>query len=141
MKLQSYYFDATGKAYMIAERIAREYRVKADKMPPAYQPEREAVLFITIESGNAPEPVTKFLKTLTVAKAKSVAFCIVGKNLDGLDTMKEALKDTGVKIHDNVYECHVEKPGLFKKAKLTQEQIDHAIVWTEEVLEAQQNGQ
>ncbi len=138
MKLQSYYFDATGKAYQIAERIAREYRVKADKIPPAYQPEREAVLFITVESGNVPEPVTKFLRTLTPAKTRSVAFCIVGKNLNGLDTMKDALKGIDVKIHENVYECHVEKAGLFKKAKLTQEQIDHAIVWTEEVLASMQ---
>ena len=140
MKIQSYYYDATGKAYTIAERIARENRVKVDKVPPAYQPEREAVVFVTIESGNAPEPVTKFLKTLTPAKTKSVAFCIVGKNLDGLDVMKEAVKDTGVKVHENVYECHVVKPGLFKKAKLTQEQIDHAITWSEEIMAAQSQG-
>ena len=136
MKVQSYYFDATGKAYQIAERIAKQYQCKADKVPPAYQPEREIVIFITVESGNTPEPVTKFLKTMTPAKARSVAFCIVGKNLDGLETMKEAIKGTGVAVVDDVYECHVVKPGLFKKAQLTNEQIEGSIVWTERVLAA-----
>ena len=136
MKVQSYYFDATGKAYQIAERIAKQYQCKADKVPPAYQPEREIVIFITVESGNTPEPVTKFLKTMTPAKARSVAFCIVGKNLDGLETMKEAVKDTGVAVVDDVYECHVVKPGLFKKAQLTNEQIEGSIAWTERVLAA-----
>jgi flavodoxin len=135
MKVQSYYSSKAGNSYMIAAAIAKENSVKVDQIPPAYQPENERVVFISFESNYADEKLEKFLKTLTTAKCKSVAFAVVGPDTKGLDNYKKIVSDLGIKVHDDVYECKVTS-GLFKKGKVTEEQVKGALAWSEKIKEA-----
>jgi len=134
MKIQSYYFNKKSEnAQKVAERIAREYTVKADQLPPAYQPEREAVLFITFESGKVDEKLSKFCKSLNVNKAKTVAFGVVGKDKEGLDELKKIVTDCGLSVWDDVYFAEM-KGGLFSKGKLTDEQLSAGLAWAKGIV-------
>lgn len=134
MKVQSYYSSKAGNAYSIAAVIAKENSVKVDQIPPAYQPENERVIFISFESNNADSKVEKFLRTLTPAKCKSVAFAVVGPDTKGLDVYKKAVEDQGIKVHDEVFEVKLAS-GLFKKGKLTDQNLKDALAWSERIKE------
>ena len=135
MKVQSYYSSKAGNSYQIASVIAKENSVKVDQIPPAYQPENERVIFISFESNNSDSKVEKFLKTLTLAKCKSVAFAVVGADTKGLDGYKKIVQDLGIKVHDDVY--HVKLAGgLFKKGKITEDDLKGALEWSHKIMDA-----
>ena len=134
MKVQSYYSSKAGNAYQLASAIAKENSVKVDQIPPAYQPENERVIFISYESNYSDSKVEKFLKTLTTAKCKSVAFIVVGEDTKNLDSYKKIVQDLGIKVHDEVY--HVKLGGgLFKKGKLTEEHVKGALEWSRKIMD------
>lgn len=136
MKVQSYYSSKAGNSYQIAAVIAKENSVKVDQIPPAYQPENERVVFISVEANNPDTKVPKFLNTLTLAKCKSVAFSIVGNDTKGMIAeYKKIVEGLGIKVHENVYECPVAS-GLFKKGKVTEEQLKGALEWSKKIMEA-----
>lgn len=135
MKLQSFYYSNNGNAKAISEKIAREYKLKADQIPPAYQPEREAIVFIAFESGKLEPKLVNFCKSLTPAKTKNVAISIVGADTKGLDELKALVAATGVNVIDNVYTATV-KGGLFSKGKISDEQVEAGLQWAHSVVAA-----
>lgn len=135
MKVQSYYSTKANNSAKIAAVIANKNKVKVDQVPPAYQPENERVIFISFESNFADTKLTKFLSTLTTAKCKSVAFAVVGPDTKGLAEYKKIVEDLGIKVHEDVYECKI-AGGLFKKGKLTDEQLQGAIDWSDKIIES-----
>lgn len=134
MKVQSYYSSKAGNSYQIAAVIAKENSVKVDQIPPAYQPENERVIFISYESNFSDAKVEKFLKTLTTAKCKSVAFAIVGDDTKNLDSYKKIVSDLGIKVHDEVYQVKL-GGGLFKKGKITEEHLKGALEWSHKIID------
>jgi len=133
MKLQSFYYSKNGNAKAISEKIAREYKLKADQIPPAYQPEREAIVFIAFESGKIEPKLGSFCRSLTPAKTKNVALAVVGPNTQGVDELKAIIEPTGVRVLDNVYTATV-KGGLFSKGKITEEQVEAGLQWAHSVV-------
>ena len=130
MKLQSFYYARTksGNAQAIAEKIAREYKLKADQIPPAYQPEREAIVFLTFDSGKVDSKLRSFCRSLTPNKARNVALAVIGPNDEGLDELTALIETTGVNVLNNVYRVNV-KTGLFSKGKISDEQLEGSLKW------------
>lgn len=134
MKLQSYAFSPTGNGNKIAEVIATEYRLKADKIPPAYQPEREAVVFISVDSGKADAKLLNFVKSLTPAKAKSVAFSVCGPDTAIAAELKAIVTAAGIKVYDNDYHAAM-KFGMFgSKLKITNDQLKGVLEWAKAII-------
>lgn len=136
MKVQCYHFTKDGTASAVAEKMARHFNLKCDKIPPSFQPEREVVVYIITEPDGQPESaLIKFLNTLTTAKTKSVAFALIGGGDKGLDKMKAAVTDPGVKIHDDVFSCGVQKK-LFKGKFVEDADVEKAIEWAGRVYDS-----
>ena len=136
MKVQCYHFTKNGTASALAEKMARHFQLKCDKIPPSFQPEREAVVFIITEPDSAPESaLLKFLNTLTVDKTKTVAFAMIGGGDKGLDKMKAAIADDKVKIHDDVFMCNVQKK-MFKGKFVSDEDTQKAIDWAQNIIDS-----
>ncbi len=135
MKVQSYYYSKTGNAQELATRIAREYKVKADQIPPAYQPERETVVFISFESGKLEEKLVTFCKSLTIAKARHVALAVVGPDTTGLDELRSLISSTGVEVLDDTFHAAV-KGGFLKKGKISSAQLDEGLAWSKKIVDS-----
>ncbi len=133
MKVQCYHFTKDGTSSAVAEKLARHFQIKCDKIPPSFQPDHEFVVYIITEPDSAPESaLLKFLGTLTTAKTKSVAFAMIGGGDKGLDKMKAAIKDDKVQIHENVFTCGVQKK-LFKGKFVDEADVQKAISWAEDI--------
>lgn len=136
MKVQCYHFTKNGTASGLAEKMARHFQLKCDKIPPSFQPEKEHIVFIITEPDSAPESaLIKFLNTLTTAKTRNVAFIMVGEDTKGLDKLKAAIKDEGVHIFDDTYLCPVQKK-LFKGKFVEDGEASKAIAWAEAQIES-----
>ena len=135
MKVQCYHFTKNGTASALAEKMARHFQLKCDKIPPSFQPDREAVVFVITEPDSAPESaLLKFLNTLTTDKTRNVAFAMIGGGDKGLDKMKAAIKDEKVNILDNVFMCGVQKK-LFKGKFVADEDVQKAIDWAQGIID------
>lgn len=135
MKLQCYHITRSGYAMAVCERAAAKYQIKTDRVPPGYQPEREAVVFILLDAGYVESTVLNFCKSLNTSKTKSVALAVLGKDEEGLDSLKEAIETTGVPIHEEIFKATIHKGGLFKKAKISDEQINDCLAWMDRILD------
>lgn len=128
MKIQSLYFSKAGNSKEVADKIARVYKCKSDQIPPAYQPEREAVVFISMEPGKLDAKLVNFCKSLTPAKTKNIAICVVGTDVTGGEELKGIVSGTGVNVIE-VHHLAIKKAGIFGKAKVTDADINSALEW------------
>lgn len=134
MKMQSLYFSksGTGPAQKVADRISRECKCKCDQIPPAYPCEREMLVVLNIESGKPARQLVDFCKSFNPQRARNVAFTVSGSNTDGVEELKKYVKDTGVNVMDNVYECKT-KGGLFGGGKVSDEQLAGVSQWLKDL--------
>ena len=135
MKLQCYHIDRSGYAFAVCEKAAEKYQIKTDVVPPGYQPEREAVVFLMLDCGYIESKVLNFCKALTTSKTKTVALAVFGKNEGGLDKLKAAVEESGVPVHEEIFKCTIEKKGLFGKAKITDAQIQECLTWMDTIID------
>ena len=135
MKLQSYYFSDSGNAKALAAAIAKEYSLKVDQIPPAYQPDRDAIVFISFDSGSVADKLRNFCRSLTPAKAKNVALAVVGKNDAGLSEVQKLLEGVGVNVFPDFYRCTL-KSGLFSKGKISEEQVAEGVAWAKKLVDS-----
>lgn len=129
MKMQSLYFSKNdaGNPQVIADKIAREFQCKCDKIPPAYPAERELLVCITFESGKIPKPLGDFVKNITPERAQNVGFIVVGPDTTGLDDLRNLVSANGVKVVDPL---HITvKSGMFSKGKITESDVKTAVEW------------
>jgi len=135
MKGRSLHYSKTGDAQVIAAEIGRIHQCVSDKIPSAYPCDGEKLVFIGAEMGKKPEKaIEDFCRALTPSRTKNVAFYVINGTGDvsGLDEIKKALTDNGVNV---VAVKGIEvKSGLFKKGKITQEDIDATLAWAGEIV-------
>ena len=135
MKMRVLHSSKAGFAQKIAEAISKDRKCNCDKIPPAYPVESEKLLMIGIDlGGRGPDQsVVDFCKNLTPQRAKNVAFFLTSHSgHTGVDSLKEILKGAGIHVVDT-YECAV-KGGLFSKGKLSDEDLDAAVVWAKRIV-------
>lgn len=112
---------------IIATKIARDYKCKSDKIPPAYPCEKERLVILCFEHyGSLDKRLLAFCQDLSTDRASNVALIIMNK--DGSDAVPEQLaaifKQNGVAVA-GVCGLAVKK-GLFSAGKLTDANIKAA---------------
>lgn len=133
-KMRILFFSKVGNAEAMATAIQRQQKAGCDKIPPAYPCENEKLLFIGIEGAKKPEKqVVEFCRGLTPQRAKNVVFFAIGSSFEAVDELSAIVKGNGVNVLDKPFLCTV-KNGLFSKGKVTDEDLQKASAWSDEVV-------
>jgi len=130
------HFPEAGVAQQLAAEIAKSQDVNAnlvDKIPPAYNLEKERLVFICIEKGSL-KTVSAFCKQLSPERVKNVAFCALSGNAAEVVELKKIVEGTGIPVA-NTLQLDV-KGGLFKKASLTADDIKKAADWAAAIVDS-----
>lgn len=137
MKAKSLHFSKTGSAQQIAAELGRVLECVCDKIPPAYPCENEKIVFIGVEmSGRLDKSVEAFCKDLKPVRTKNVAFYVINSKGDtsGLEEISKTLEANGVHVAAEPYAVTV-KGGLFKKASVTDADVQAAVNWAKDIVE------
>ena len=111
---------------VIGQHIARHYKVKGDKVPPAYPCENEMLVLLCFENyGKIDKNLVKFCEDLSTARATNVGLIILSK--DGTADAGELtaiFNKNGVKV---VGTCGIAVPkGLFGAKKVSDADVKKA---------------
>ena len=104
---------------IIGQRIARAYKVKGDKVPPAYPCESETLVLLCFENFGKIDPkLVKFCQDLSTARASNVAMIILSKDgTAGAGELDAIFKKNGVKVAGT---CGIAvSKGLFGAKRVT----------------------
>ncbi|MCI5802500.1 MAG: hypothetical protein SOX72_02195 [Oscillospiraceae bacterium] len=136
MKLRVLYYTKAGISENMITYLSREYRVKADSIPPAYPMENEKLLIIGTDVAKAsPEkPFLDFIRDLKPARAKNVAFFATNaKAAESTKELKSVLAANGVNVAGDTFLCEVAS-SLFKKGKPTEQNLKDLKDWADKVI-------
>jgi hypothetical protein len=105
---------------IIGQQIARQYKVKGDKVPPAYPCENEILVLLCFENyGKIDNKLVKFCQDLSTSRASNVGLIILSKdgNADAGE-LTGIFQKNGVKIAGT---CGIAVPkGLFGAKAVTE---------------------
>ena len=135
-KMRAMYYPEGSNAQSIAVKIAEDQKVnrdRIDKIPPAYNVEKERLVFIGVELKGSLKPVVDFCKNLNPDRAKNVAFYVIGGSADKIKEARAAVEQKGVNVVGNVFECP--STGLFKKA-VADGDVKKVVAWAAEIVES-----
>jgi hypothetical protein len=131
MKLQVFFSGTTGYAQELADELAEKFHCKCDQIPPAYQCDREKLVFFVYEKyGKLDKKFLSYLEGLTAAKVQNVALIEVSKKgNEGIAELTELLGKNGIAVCGSM---SLEKgKGLFS-SKLTEEEIERVKAFAQE---------
>lgn len=132
MKMQVLYVQkkegAQENAEMIATSIARAYKCKGDKVPPAYPCEQEKLVILCFETyGKVDKRLIAFCKDLSTSRASNVALVMLNNdgNTNVPADLADIFKTNGVKVAGA---CGLAvKKSLFGKGKVTDAEMKKAL--------------
>ena len=104
---------------IIGQKIARAYKVKGDKVPPAYPCENEILVLLCFENyGKIDAKLVKFCQDLSTSRASNVAMIILSKDgTAGAGELEGIFKKNGVNIAGT---CGIAvSKGLFGAKRVT----------------------
>ena len=128
-KMRMLHYPEQGIALQLAVEIAKSQNVDlqlVDKIPPAYNVEKERLIFIGVE-GSSLKTVADFCKQLNPERVKNVAFYALGSKEAAVDDLRKIIEGKGIAIAGTLM-LDV-KGGLFKKAALSADDIKKATEW------------
>lgn len=132
MKLQVFLYSKFGYAQRIADELSGMFRCKCDQIPPAYQCNKEKLIFIVYEKyGKMDKKLMNYMQEMDSNKALNIAFIeISNTGNEGLDELSAMVKGNKV----NVAGTHsiVVKRSLFSKGQLTDADIAGARAFAEQ---------
>lgn len=132
MKLQVFLYSKYGYAQRIADELSTMFRCKCDMIPPAYQCNKEKLIFIVYEKyGKMDKKLVNYMQEMNSNKAQNIAFIeISNTGKEGLDDLSNMVKANKV----NVCGTHsiTVKKGLFSKGQLTDADIAGAKAFADE---------
>ena len=100
IKMKFLHYPEKGKIATFTKILAEEYGFQADKIPPAYEPTRERILFAGITSGKTlNDTLARFLRGLSKEKAQYVALYTDASD-EAIEAIKKIVTETGVTILD-----------------------------------------
>ena len=132
MKLQVFLYSKYGYAQRIADELSGMFRCKCDQIPPAYQCNKEKLIFIVYEKyGKLDKKLVNYMQEMESNKAQNIAFSeISNTGNEGLDERGSMVKANKVNVC-GTHSISVKK-GLFSKGQLTDEQINGAKKFADE---------
>ena len=130
-------YDFTGlNDEELMEQLSREYRVKADQIPPAYPVENEKLILVCIDDG-ASKPkkaLVDFCRNLDNARCQNVAFSATTKG--GVEAAKELaniIRANNINVVDEPHLVPV-KSGLFG-SKVTDASVADIKDWAKHIID------
>ena len=125
MKLQVFLSGQKGYAQPIADALAEMFVCKCDQIPPAYQCNKEKLVFLVYEKyGKLDKKFVSYLKGLDKNSMENVSLIEISKTgAEGKDEISQILSGNGIHIHSHM--GIAKKSGLFK-AILENEDIEKA---------------
>ena len=126
-KMRVFFFKTEGIAEELMEQLSREYRVKADQVPPAYPVENEKLILVCID-----DSASKPKKALV--RCQNVAFSATNKG--GVEAAKELaniIRSNNINVVDEPHLVPV-KSGLFG-SKVTDESVADIKAWAKHVID------
>jgi flavodoxin len=128
MRIKVMYYTRSGNTKKVAEAIAEEFDTNEEKLPPAFMPERDDLLFIGagVYMGNADSKVRDFIRILTPAKIKNVAVFGTGAEDKAIKAMKELLKAQGINVVEESFLCRGKTLGIFSRKHPDEKDLENA---------------
>lgn len=140
-KMRVLHYAPSGNADNFAAAIARSVQTNCDQIPPAYNCEKEKLVFLCLETGKkVADPVKTFVGYLKDTSARNLAFLTISSSSPeaakaAIAPLMEMARKNNINIIDDVYHCTVKK-GLFKQGKASQKDIDDAVVWANKIVDS-----
>lgn len=108
-KMRVLYWSKNAKMIKLADKLCSMFEIKGEPIPPAYNPEKEKLVFIGVSCGKeAPDVLRRFLREMSKDRAQNVAFFFDAPTGAAEELMKQ-VKDAGAKVLDDVFYY---KPGF-----------------------------
>lgn len=137
-KMRVLHFAKAGNADAIAAAIAKDQGANCDQIPPAYNCENEKLIFVCAEGNKkSDKAVVEFVKYLNTDRVKNIAFLSVG-GAEAVDELKALASSNGINVVGDTHVCQV-KGGLFKKGKVTDDDIKAAVAWASKIVDSLAN--
>lgn len=119
---------------LIGDYLSRIYKVKGDKVPPAYPCENEVLVILCFENYGKIDPkLIKFCQDLSTARAHNVALIVLSK--DGstkADELTDIFKQNGVNVAGT---CGIAVPkGLFGAKKVSDADTQKAKTFCDQMI-------
>ena len=96
MKMKVLHYPEKGKIATFTNMLATEFEQLADKIPPAYDCNRDRLLFMGISSGNMmDDALSRFLRGLDREKVQNVALFTDASDAV-IEQIKEIFAETGI---------------------------------------------
>ena len=126
MKLQVFLYSKYGYAQRIADELSGMFRCKCDQIPPAYQCNKEKLIFIVYEKyGKMDKKLMNYMQEMDSNKAQNIAFIeISNTGNEGLEELSNLVKANKVNVC-GTHSINI-KRGLFSKGELTDADIASA---------------
>lgn len=134
MKLQVFLSGANGYAQEIADELAEMFHCKCDQVPPAYQCDREKLVFFVYEKyGRMDKKFVSYLEGLSTDKVQNVALIEISKKgNEGTEELTRLFGANGITVCGTL---GIEKgKGLFK-SQMTEEEVAKAKAFAQEQAE------
>ena len=135
-KMRAMYYPEASNAEKVALAIAAAQNVdrdRTDKIPPAYNVEKERLVFIGVELKGSLKPVIDFCKNLNPDRAKNVAFFAIGGSFDKMSELRQIAEQKGVNVAGSMLE--IKSSGLLKKT-IADEDVKKAVAWATEIVDS-----
>ena len=104
MKLQVFLYSKYGYAQRIADELSGMFRCKCDQIPPAYQCNKEKLIFIVYEKyGKLDKKLVNYMQEMDSNKRQNIA------SIEISNTGNEALDELGSMVKANKLKTIVKK--------------------------------
>ncbi len=102
-KMRVLWFTKKGKVIGLCEEIMKQFDLKGEVIPPAYNCENEKLVFIAISSGkDTNDMLRRFLREMNKSRAQNVAF-IMDAPKPAADMLMQQVTDAGSNVLPEVF--------------------------------------
>ena len=126
MKMKLFHYPEKGKIATFTKGLAEEFDIKFDKVPPAYDCNRERLLFLGVSSGKMIDDIlSRYLRGLDLERVQHVAIFT-----DAADSTIEEMKALVTSAGANVIDVKKVKGSLFSfLAGVKPEEMEDLKAW------------
>lgn len=126
-----FYPEANKKMKLLCTYLSEKLEGKADRVPPAYNPENQRLVIIAIKQGKDPtDEIVRFCRELNKKRALNVAFVFDAPS-ETQTTIMNASREAGTNVIGDV--LTLEAGGISLFTKFTDEDKKKADEWLDKI--------
>lgn len=140
IKMRVVYSSKKKKMATFAMALGEAFKCSFDTVPPAYPCEKERVVVLLMNGGNAPdEMLTRFCREMNSQRAYNVILIVDGdKSAPAVSKVREMLTQAGTNVVDDIYSVNGGAAGIlgmFNKS-ITLDERRAIVNWVTSTIEA-----